>query len=169
MPDERSPVFLQFLDVLYQLLVQFPTAFEFTETLLLFLADHVHSCLFGNFLGTFSPHTLGFSYSSFYLLCYLDFILIFLSSLTISGNSEKERVDNLDVRTLTKSLWSYVFGRRSLFLNAQYAAFDKPIWPSCGAASVHVWSRFWLRWDVSAHPNNLSDTPWHDDWSVKND
>lgn len=51
LPDERSPVFLQFLDVLYQLLVQFPNAFEFTDTLLLFLADHLNSCLFGNFLG----------------------------------------------------------------------------------------------------------------------
>lgn len=51
LPDERSPVFLQFLDVLHQLLLQFPGAFEFTESLLLFLADHLNSCLFGNFLG----------------------------------------------------------------------------------------------------------------------
>lgn len=51
LPDERSPVFLQFLDVLHQLLLQFPAAFEFTDTLLLFLADHLNSCLFGNFLG----------------------------------------------------------------------------------------------------------------------
>ena len=53
LPDERSPVFLQFLDVLYQLVVQFPSAFEFNEALLLFLADHMHSCLFGNFLGEY--------------------------------------------------------------------------------------------------------------------
>uniref|UniRef100_A0A7S3HCL5 Myotubularin phosphatase domain-containing protein n=1 Tax=Spumella elongata TaxID=89044 RepID=A0A7S3HCL5_9STRA len=130
LPDERSPVFLQFLDVLYQLLVQFPNAFEFTDTLLLFLADHLNSCLFGNFL----------------------------------GNSEKERVEDLDVRTLTKSLWSYVFGKRNLFVNPQYSAFEKPIWPACGAASIQVWSRFWLRWDSSAHPNNLAGNPWHDDW-----
>ena len=49
--DERSPVFLQFLDSLHQVLLQFPTAFEYTDHLLLFLADHVSSCLFGNFLG----------------------------------------------------------------------------------------------------------------------
>jgi hypothetical protein len=30
---------------------QFPTSFEFTEDLLVFLADHVHSGLFGTFLG----------------------------------------------------------------------------------------------------------------------
>jgi hypothetical protein len=49
--EERSPVFLQFLDALFQIVSQFPSAFEFTDTLLLFLADHMHSCLFGNFLG----------------------------------------------------------------------------------------------------------------------
>lgn len=68
------------------------------------------------------------------------------------------------MRLLTKSIWSYVFGKRNLFRNVHYAAYEKPIWPNCGAASVRVWERFWLRWDVSAHPNNLRDERWHDDW-----
>jgi hypothetical protein len=49
--DERSPVFVQWLDALYQLMVQTPSAFEYSETLLIFVADHLHSGLFGNFLG----------------------------------------------------------------------------------------------------------------------
>lgn len=49
--EERSPVFLQFLDCVFQILTQFPTSFEFNESILLFLADHVHSSLFGTFLG----------------------------------------------------------------------------------------------------------------------
>ena len=52
--EERSPVFLQFLDALWQLLQQFPTSFEYNESLLLFLADHQHSALFGNFLCNYS-------------------------------------------------------------------------------------------------------------------
>ena len=73
-------------------------------------------------------------------------------------------MEALEVRLLTKSIWSYVFGKRNLFLNVHYAVYEKPIWPNCGAASVRVWERFWLRWDVSAHPNNLRDERWHDDW-----
>ena len=49
--DERSPVFFQFLDVVYQILCQFPSSFEYNENLLLLLADHVYSCMYGNFLG----------------------------------------------------------------------------------------------------------------------
>lgn len=48
--SKRSPVFLLYLDVLYQVLYQFPTAFEFNEKLLLFLADNVYSGRFGTFM-----------------------------------------------------------------------------------------------------------------------
>ena len=46
---EVSPVFLQWLDVVAQLLQQFPNAFEFNEEMLVFVADHAFSGLFGTF------------------------------------------------------------------------------------------------------------------------
>lgn len=46
----RSPIFIQFLDCVYQLLQQFPSAFEFNEMLLIELADALYSCRFGTFL-----------------------------------------------------------------------------------------------------------------------
>eukprot|EP01119_Soliformovum_irregulare_P019427 TRINITY_DN6141_c0_g1_i4.p1 TRINITY_DN6141_c0_g1~~TRINITY_DN6141_c0_g1_i4.p1 ORF type:complete len:447 (+),score=107.02 TRINITY_DN6141_c0_g1_i4:449-1789(+) len=49
-PDERSPVFLQWLDCVHQIFSQIPTAFEFNHKLLLALADEVYSCRFGTFL-----------------------------------------------------------------------------------------------------------------------
>ena len=52
--NQRSPVFLLFLDCVYQLCEQFPTAFEFTERLLLDLADWTWNCRFGTFL--FNSH-----------------------------------------------------------------------------------------------------------------
>jgi hypothetical protein len=47
---ERSPVFLQFLDSTYQLMQQFPQAFEFTEDLLILIMIHINSSRFGTFL-----------------------------------------------------------------------------------------------------------------------
>ncbi|XP_045171881.1 myotubularin-related protein 4-like isoform X2 [Mercenaria mercenaria] len=49
-PNERCPVFLQWLECVYQLLVQFPCQFEFTEAFLVKLVQHTYSCLFGTFL-----------------------------------------------------------------------------------------------------------------------
>ncbi|UJR33275.1 hypothetical protein I4U23_020730 [Adineta vaga] len=48
--NERSPVFLQWLDCIYQLFVQNRTAFEFNEMFLLKLANHTYTCLYGTFL-----------------------------------------------------------------------------------------------------------------------
>uniref|UniRef100_A0A914XA33 Lateral signaling target protein 2 homolog n=1 Tax=Plectus sambesii TaxID=2011161 RepID=A0A914XA33_9BILA len=49
-PNERSPVFLQWLDCVYQLYEQFPCAFEFNQLYLAKLAQHVYASLFGTFL-----------------------------------------------------------------------------------------------------------------------
>lgn len=48
-PDERSPVFLQFIDCVFQMIHQFPTAFEFNEFYLRCLVDYMHSGWFGTF------------------------------------------------------------------------------------------------------------------------
>ena len=49
--SEYSPIFVQFLDALWQLLRTTPAAFEYTEALLLEVAHQVYSCFFGNFRG----------------------------------------------------------------------------------------------------------------------
>eukprot|EP00620_Florenciella_sp_RCC1587_P012925 CAMPEP_0182570900 /NCGR_PEP_ID=MMETSP1324-20130603/11070_1 /TAXON_ID=236786 /ORGANISM="Florenciella sp., Strain RCC1587" /LENGTH=944 /DNA_ID=CAMNT_0024785341 /DNA_START=247 /DNA_END=3078 /DNA_ORIENTATION=+ len=49
--QERSPIFIQWLECVWNLTEQLPAAFEFDERLLMFLADHLYSCLFGNFIG----------------------------------------------------------------------------------------------------------------------
>ncbi|XP_077661671.1 phosphatidylinositol-3,5-bisphosphate 3-phosphatase MTMR2 isoform X4 [Eretmochelys imbricata] len=47
---DRSPVFLQFIDCVWQMTRQFPTAFEFNDCFLMIILDHLYSCLFGTFL-----------------------------------------------------------------------------------------------------------------------
>ena len=48
--DQRSPIFIQFLDCVHQLMNQYPFAFEFNHTFLYDLCYHAHSCQFGTFL-----------------------------------------------------------------------------------------------------------------------
>ena len=48
--EEKSSIFQQFLECIYQLLCQSPNIFEFNEYLLLFLMENAHSGWYGNFL-----------------------------------------------------------------------------------------------------------------------
>jgi len=48
--EQRAPIFIQFLDCVFQLTVQHPCSFEFNEALLITLADEVYACRFGTFL-----------------------------------------------------------------------------------------------------------------------
>ena len=48
--DEVAPIFLQFLDCVWQLLRQAPQCFEFNARYLLVVADHIYSGRFGTFL-----------------------------------------------------------------------------------------------------------------------
>jgi hypothetical protein len=48
--DERSPVFIQFLDAVNQLIKQFPLSFEFTSKYLARIAYELYSNRYGNFL-----------------------------------------------------------------------------------------------------------------------
>lgn len=50
---EQSPIFLQFIDAVYQVLHQYPNWFEFNESYLITLLDQVNSGLFGDFLFNF--------------------------------------------------------------------------------------------------------------------
>ncbi|XP_065667293.1 myotubularin-related protein 2 isoform X3 [Hydra vulgaris] len=48
--DQRSPIFVQFIDAVWQITKQFPCAFEFNEHFLITILTHLNSCLFGTFL-----------------------------------------------------------------------------------------------------------------------
>ncbi|KDO17693.1 hypothetical protein SPRG_16905 [Saprolegnia parasitica CBS 223.65] len=48
--EQRSPIFLLWLDCVWQIMRQFETECEFNESCLLLLADHVYSCKYGNFM-----------------------------------------------------------------------------------------------------------------------
>ncbi|CAI5741816.1 unnamed protein product [Hyaloperonospora brassicae] len=53
---QESPIFVQFLDCVSQLVRIYPSYFEFNEGLLLLVADALHSCRFGTFLFDCKKH-----------------------------------------------------------------------------------------------------------------
>ena len=65
---EMSPVFGQFVDCVWQLLQQFPSAFQFNERYLLTLHDHVYSCQFGTFIGNCEKDRLDLRYVTIALI-----------------------------------------------------------------------------------------------------
>jgi len=54
--DQASPIFLQFLDAVHQLLLQNPNSFEFNEDFLLFLAKNYNLNLYGTFMFNNDKH-----------------------------------------------------------------------------------------------------------------
>lgn len=50
-PRQEAPVFLLFLDCVWQILRQFPCSFEFNEGFLVLLFEHAYASQFGTFLG----------------------------------------------------------------------------------------------------------------------
>lgn len=49
-PNERCPVFIQWLDCVHNIMAQYPCAFEFSKSYLVKLAQHTYSNIFGTFL-----------------------------------------------------------------------------------------------------------------------
>jgi myotubularin-related protein 1/2 len=47
---QKSPIFLQFLDCVFQIVNIYPECFEFNTKYLLIISEHIYSCRFGNFL-----------------------------------------------------------------------------------------------------------------------
>ena len=62
--DKRSPIFIQFLDCVFQLTVQFPTHFEFNSTLLHDLTHFAFSGRFGTFMGNSVRDRIGINLTS---------------------------------------------------------------------------------------------------------
>lgn len=70
---EQSPIFLVFLDCVYQIMNQFPCCFQFNEKFLTLLFDHAYASQFGTFLGncTKERKELGFAKKTYSLWSYI--------------------------------------------------------------------------------------------------
>lgn len=73
---DRSPVFLQFIDCVWQVMKQYPHAFEFNEHFLITILDHLYSCRFGTFLCNTERERVQESEHFFFIQINISVILI---------------------------------------------------------------------------------------------
>eukprot|EP00002_Diphylleia_rotans_P010979 TRINITY_DN2177_c0_g3_i1.p1 TRINITY_DN2177_c0_g3~~TRINITY_DN2177_c0_g3_i1.p1 ORF type:complete len:975 (-),score=191.01 TRINITY_DN2177_c0_g3_i1:483-3407(-) len=58
--DQRAPIFLQFIDCVWQISRQYPHIFQFNELMLVHILDHLFSCRFGTFLCNSEKESISF-------------------------------------------------------------------------------------------------------------
>lgn len=133
--DERSPIFLQFLDAVYQLTRQFPTSFEFNELYLLVIADAAYSRLFANFLGNTECNRL--------------------NRLMILADEFAEEIGKIDGFNMISciDLWNYLQETydSTVFTNLLYAPLNMSskktalLRPIIDERCMHVWEAYYCR------------------------
>eukprot|EP00756_Hemistasia_phaeocysticola_P055213 Hpha_TRINITY_DN31130_c0_g1::TRINITY_DN31130_c0_g1_i1::g.33122::m.33122/K18082/MTMR3_4, ZFYVE10_11; myotubularin-related protein 3/4 len=134
--QEVSPIFVQWLDAVFQLLLQFPHSFEFTPALLEALADWTYSGRFGTFLCNFDKEREGEG----------------LKARSVSVWTEVLR------RVREEASWAESGPprhARDRILNPLYHPMDdRVLRPSTSTKRLEVWDSLFLRHDIE---NSNSD------------
>ncbi|KAI2810539.1 Myotubularin- protein 2 [Blomia tropicalis] len=134
--DNRSPVFLQWLDCVWQLTIQFPTAFEFNDFLLITLADCVYSCLFGTFLcNTESQRKM--------------------EDITHKTHSVWSMVNTYRTEFLNP-LYSMA-PNQSMISVATAQPRDYVIIPRCSAPFIQLWTSYYCRYNTRISPLSIEE------------
>ncbi|XKL68031.1 hypothetical protein PGB90_003522 [Kerria lacca] len=115
---DRSPVFLQFIDCVWQVTEMFRHAFEFNELFLITILDHLYSCRFGTFL----------------------------------FNSERERLQEGNVKQRTISLWSMINSHLEFYKNPFYHHVPHSLDPVPTMRYMKLWKGLYCRWNPSMRP-----------------
>ena len=117
--SERSPCFLQFLDCVWQIHRQFPTAFEFNEAFLMAVADEMYSCRFGTFLDNTDRERVQLrrDQTTESLWTYMF------------HPGEKNRFLNAQYHRCERTIWPSSNAKRLVLWEAYYLRWDPSLWP----------------------------------------
>ncbi|XP_022240508.1 myotubularin-related protein 13-like [Limulus polyphemus] len=149
-----TPVFLQFLDVVHQIHLQFPLSFEFNQYFLKFMAYHYASCRFRTFLldsecereeAGWLTDDRGSKYRG------LD-----SGSDDETGFSGKTGTLNSTSSVLGLSLWEYIdklWTKSAMFYNFFYIPFqeDGVLRPYSNISNLEIWD-YYLKEELSHGP-----------------
>jgi hypothetical protein len=109
---EHSPIFLQFLDIVWQCKRQLPTAFEFNNAFLMTIADEHISCKYGNFLYNTECERVAHNVFSDTVSVWAD-IIKESKSFTDKDYVRDEAVKYLEISSRNVKLWEEFYCRRS--------------------------------------------------------
>ncbi|CAH8587044.1 unnamed protein product [Schistosoma intercalatum] len=133
-PKDESPVFILFLDCVWQLLRQYPNSFEFTDELLCIIAKHAYFSEYGTFLGNSSQEReqLDISSRTFSLWSYINqpFVTSRLQNPFYSGQKND---DNSQSTTI---------------IDGNYAC-----WPCLSAQALDIWEELYQHQLVGINPS----------------
>ncbi|KAL5005209.1 hypothetical protein ScPMuIL_018665 [Solemya velum] len=170
---EPAPLFLLFLDSLWQIMQQFPACFEFTETYLITLWDSTHIGLFDTFLfDSYYEKTKFWSSGNCLKRCRLPSIwnwkLLFCDEDVLLFNNPIYIIEHESVwtRTLKNALSSQTNGavclRDEMYAKKMRGMYEydqalarvdiTPIvlTPNLATPLIKLWDQFYLRWQVPA-------------------
>lgn len=135
---DRSPVFLQFIDCVWQVSKQFPHALEFNEHFLITILDHLYSCRFGTFLCNTERERVQEGNFDFYFLDFYESHLIILFS---------------ELKKNTVSLWSFINASMDQYRNPLYggrhSSIEPVLKPIASMRHIRVWKGLYCRWNPS--------------------
>lgn len=142
---ETSPIMTQFLECVWQVMIQFPTSFQFNEHFLITLHDHLYSCQFGTFLGNCERERTEKGYvGSIKFIIYVVVIKGIIqhcdTSCTLVGayyiiaifKCMPFCIFNVRFSTNTYSLWGHVWAHLDDFINPLFTPHDGIILPNNG-------------------------------------
>ncbi|CAH8605382.1 unnamed protein product [Schistosoma margrebowiei] len=133
-PKDESPVFILFLDCVWQLFRQYPNSFEFTDELLCIIAKHAYFSEYGTFLGNSSQEReqLDISSRTYSLWSYINqpFVTSRLQNPFYSGQKND---DNSQSTTI---------------IDGSYAC-----WPCLSAQALDIWEELYQHQLVGINPS----------------
>lgn len=106
--DKESPVFIMFLDCVYQIMRQYPKAFEFTYEMLVYLADCQKNGKYGTFLANNEKERQDMRILTETLSVWSDFRW---NAFTNYSFKESDDVLVIDSSSLAIKVWKEYFGR----------------------------------------------------------
>nr|CAD7439333.1 unnamed protein product [Timema bartmani] len=152
---DRSPVFLQFIDCVWQITTQFPNAFEFNDYFLITILDHLYSCRFGTFLCNRCYTHYTDAINNIYLFN-IHYCLQPVAWVIPPTGCDRERALE-GVKQQTVSLWSYINTNMDEYRNPLYwsgIGQQHVLVPVASMRHITLWKGHYCRWNPSMRPQD---------------